>query len=178
MPIFITPASRYGPYDEALPRFEDVRELITTPGVRLVLPSEETRDDIGRLGYVREFERTRDSSTRTESPDHKGGMTSFGRVYINAAAEPYMKEEPLRFPVGSMIVREMLWKASDTEPHLVSVMVKRERGFNPILNDWEFAVVDRSFSRLKRGDSVISCAQCHAKVRSSDFLFKTYLTGK
>lgn len=89
-----------------------------------------------------------------------------------------MKAEPLRFPIGSMIVREMLWKASDTEPHLVSVMVKRERGFNPVMNDWEFAIAGRSFSRLKRGGSVKSCMQCHANARSADFLFKSYLKGK
>jgi hypothetical protein len=140
------------------------------------MPSEQQEDFETGLKYQREYDRFNPiSNSGSNDANHDRSFTSFGRVYINSVAEPNMKREPLRFPVGSMIVREMLWKASDTEPHLVSVMVKRERGFNPIVNDWEFAVVNAGLSRLKRGDSVKSCLQCHAKMRSADFLFKSYL---
>lgn len=176
MPLTLSFSARQDLYGETVPRFSDIRDLITYPGVRLVMPAEESEDFDGGMLYRREFDRLR--SSPPADPTHKGWQATHGRVYVNSVAEPYMKTEPLRFPTGSMIAREMLWKASDTEPHLVSVMVKRERGFNPIVNDWEFAVIDRGFSRLKRGDSVKSCVQCHANARSSDFLFKTYLAGK
>lgn len=176
MPLAPTTAKHSNSFGETDVEFRDIRDLITHPGVRLVMPSEQQEDFDTGLRYRREFDGLV-SIANSSSNDlaHDNSLTSFGRVYINSTAEPYMKREPLRFPVGSVIIREMLWKASDTEPHLLSVMVKRERGFNPIVNDWEFAVVNAGMSRLKRGDSVRSCVQCHAEMRSADFLFKSYL---
>lgn len=176
MPITTTSSKNSNTFGESDVEFRDIRDLITHPGVRLVMPSEQQEDFETGLKYRREYDRfTTVPNSGSNDLEHDNSFTSFGRVYANSIAEPYMKTEPLRFPVGSMIVREMLWKVSDTEPHLVSVMVKRERGFNPIVNDWEFAVVNAGLSRLKRGDSVKTCVQCHAKMRSADFLFKSYL---
>lgn len=176
MPFSQTTSRSSNPFGGSELGFRDIRDLITRPGVRLVMPSEQQEDFETGLNYRREYDNfTTVPNSGSNDPAHSNSIISFGRVYINSTAEPYMKREPLRFPVGSMIVREMLWKASDTEPHLLSVMVKRERGFDPIVNDWEFAVVNAGMSRLKRGDSVKSCVQCHAKMRTSDFLFKSYL---
>ena len=156
-------------------RARTIRDLITTPGVRLVLPSEQTEDVMTGLAYSGEFDRFRTYRTNDSGPNHDGFLTSYARVFVNQNAHPYMKREPLRFPAGSMIVRERLNKASDESAQMLSVMIKRERGFSPITNDWEFALVETVTQKMTRGRSTASCVECHAKMRSNDLLFKTYL---
>ena len=58
------------------------------------------------------------------------------------------KDKPV-FPAGSMIVREKLLKAEDTTPELVTVMLKREKGFSRKTSDWEYFVIDGALSKVK-----------------------------
>ena len=106
-------------------------------------------------------------------------MRSYARVFVNDIAEPYMKSEKLRFPVGSMIIRETLKDAGTHDAELVAAMIKRERGFDRVSNDWEFMVIDKGFTRVRRGDDMQrSCLSCHASARDSDLVYKSYLGQK
>ena len=84
------------------------------------------------------------------------------------------KDKPV-FPAGSMIVREKLLKAEDTTPELVTVMLKREKGFSPKTSDWEYFVIDGAVSNVKLSEKVGSCSKCHAQAAETDMVFKTYL---
>ena len=106
--------------------------------------------------------------------NHKAGET-FARVYVNENARPAMSKGKTSFPVGSIIVREKLWRADATEPALVTAMFKRERGFSPETNDWEFFVIDRGLTRIKDRDTVGNCAACHITAKETDWVFKNYL---
>ncbi len=86
-----------------------------------------------------------------------------------------MTKQNISFPLGSIIVREKLWRSDSTEPALVTAMIKRERGFSPATNDWEFFVIDRGLTRIKDRDTVGSCASCHINAKETDWVFKTYL---
>jgi len=79
------------------------------------------------------------------------------------------------FLSGSIIVREKLLRADATEPALVTAMIKRERGFSPATNDWEFFIIDRGLRRIKDRDTVGNCASCHITAKETDWVFKTYL---
>lgn len=157
------------------PIVRDISTLLITPGTRLVMPSEQTEDFTTGLGYVGEFDRFRAADSSKEDQSHTEFLTTYASVFANDAAAPYMKNEKLRFPVGAMIVREKLNKPADEIPEMLSAMIKRERGFNPLTNDWDFILVDKATSKVSTGRSTQSCAVCHATMRSSDFLFKTYL---
>ena len=102
---------------------------------------------------------------------HEGGST-FGVVYVNSLAHEALTAQPtIPFPRGSIIVREKLTQANDLRPQLLTVMIKRERGFNPKANDWEFLAVDgamtKVFERQKKG----SCLNCHASQAHRDFVY-------
>ena len=114
------------------------------------------------------------SDTSEPRENHKTGET-FARVYANEKAMPAMKKEKTAFPLGSIIVREKLWRADSAEPALVTAMIKRERGFSPATNDWEFFVIDRGLTRIKDRDTVGNCASCHINAKETDWVFKTYL---
>ncbi len=46
-----------------------------------------------------------------------------------------------RFPKGSVIVKEKMAPHSEgSTPLLYTIMIKRERGYNPPFGDWEFEV--------------------------------------
>lgn len=130
---------------------------------------------MGGLLYTGEADRFRRVPAQVGPAAHEVWTTTYGRVFANEIAAPYMKDERLRFPVGSVIVREKLSAAADVTPDLVSVMIKRRRGFRPADHDWEFAIVDRGLSRVLRGKEVQTCAACHGAARASDMVYKTYL---
>jgi hypothetical protein len=105
---------------------------------------------------------------------HEGGGNSFGIVYANNLARQLMKAgTPLQFPRGSIIVREKLLKADDSQPELLTVMIKRERGFNRAANDWEFLLVDGAASKIFERQKKGSCLDCHVSQKQRDFVYPT-----
>ena len=106
-------------------------------------------------------------------PTHEGGGNSFGVVYVNNLAREAMNAEPppLQSPRGAIIVREKLTKADDAQPQLLTVMIKRARGFNPKANDWEFLVVDGAMNKIIERQKKGSCLDCHVSQRQRDFVY-------
>ena len=109
-----------------------------------------------------------------KSPHEKDNQT-FARVFANDLANAEIYKDVPKFPVGSIIVREKLLKAEDTNPELVTVMVKREKGFSAKTGDWEYLVIDGAMDKIKQRETVSSCSKCHAQAAQTDFVFKTYL---
>jgi Cytochrome P460 len=52
------------------------------------------------------------------------------------------------------------------------VMVKRERGFNPKANDWEFLTVSGDLKKIEKREKEGKCRDCHASETSNDFVFR------
>ena len=121
------------------------------------------------------FSGSRPAPSNKENNDkdaHEGGSSSFGVVYVNSLAREAVKAEPLiQFPRGSIIVREKLSKADDTQPQLLTVMIKRARGFNPAANDWEFLAVDGAMTKIQERQKKGSCLDCHASQKARDFVY-------
>lgn len=97
----------------------------------------------------------------------------FIRVFTNAKGAKAMAEGG-DFPVGSIIVKEKrIGRNGDIE--LLTVMRKREKGYNPGCGDWEFATVDGKLTRLTSQGKVEKCMSCHSKQAARDFTFRTYV---
>ena len=77
----------------------------------------------------------------------------------------------MQFPRGSIIVREKLTKADDAQPQLLTVMIKRARGFNPKANDWEFLAVDGAMTKILERQKKGSCLDCHASEKARDVVY-------
>ncbi|MEP6903770.1 MAG: cytochrome P460 family protein [Actinomycetota bacterium] len=109
-----------------------------------------------------------------KSPHEKGNQT-FARVFANELAASEIYKDAPRFPTGAIIVREKLLNAEDPKPELVTVMVKREKGFNAKTGDWEYLVIEGGLEKIKQRETVGNCSKCHAQAEQTDFVFKTYL---
>lgn len=109
---------------------------------------------------------------KKDEATHEEGGNSFGTVYVNDLAREAVNAQPtLPFPRGSIIVREKLTLANDLQPQLLTVMIKRERGFNPKANDWEFLAVDGAMTKIFERQKKGSCLNCHASQAQRDFVY-------
>lgn len=103
------------------------------------------------------------------------GNNTFGVVFANDLAKSEIeKAEPI-FPVGSIIVREKHLSADSTSPELIIAMVKREKGFSKKTGDWEFLVMDATAEKLTSRETKGNCADCHAKTKKTDWVFREFL---
>jgi hypothetical protein len=115
----------------------------------------------------------------TTVPGHGPHTDKFITVYVNEAGRKAMMEmaHP-RFPQGSVILKEKLPVKDTTSPELLTVMIKREAGFNPQLGDWEFMAVDGAGKQVQARGRLENCQTCHATVENTDFVFRNYLPTK
>ena len=106
---------------------------------------------------------------------HEKGVTTFARYFGNDLAQSVIYQTTPKFPVGSIIVREKLVTEDAKIPSLVTVMVKREKGFSKKTGDWEYFAIEGGVGKIIKREKVGSCSKCHANAESTDFVFKTYL---
>lgn len=100
-------------------------------------------------------------------------------VYVNELGrQAMMNELKPTFAVGSVIVKEKLArekKGERDEPELLTVMIKRERGFNPAVGDWEFMATNGAGTKVDARGKLESCQACHAMMKETDFVSRSYL---
>jgi cytochrome P460 len=115
-----------------------------------------------------------------------GGMRTYGptnphhekyiTVYVNEVGRPAMMEQAKpSFPEGSVIVKEKLTDKSSQTPELLTVMIKRAKGFNNESGDWEYMVVDGTGTKIEAQGKLENCQGCHQAKPNSDYVFRTYL---
>ena len=106
------------------------------------------------------------------NPHHDKFIT----VYVNAVGRPAMMEQAKpSFPEGSVIVKEKLSDKSSQTPELLTVMIKRGKGFNNESGDWEYMVVDGSGTKVEAQGKLENCQGCHQANQQKDYVFRTYL---
>ena len=103
-------------------------------------------------------------------------LEKFIMVYVNDAGRRAMLEE-LRphFPVGSLIVKEKLPTRDADAPELLTVMYKREAGYDTEGGDWEYLVLDGRGEEVQARGKLESCRACHQAVADTDFVSRNYL---
>lgn len=100
----------------------------------------------------------------------------FITVYVNDAGRRAMMEEKLpRFPQGSIIVKEKLPGKDSSSPELLTVMIKREAGYNPENGDWEYMALDGAGKEVQARGRLESCQSCHMMVKDTDYVSRNYL---
>ncbi len=106
------------------------------------------------------------------NPHHEKYIT----VYVNEVGRSAMmeQEKPI-FPEGSVIVKEKLSDKSSQTPELLTVMIKRGKGFNNESGDWEYMVTDGSGTKIQAQGKLEKCQSCHQANSQKDYIFRTYL---
>ena len=103
-------------------------------------------------------------------------QTAFVSVYVNAkGASAMMTEAHPVFPEGSIIVKEKLSDKTSQKPTLLTVMIKREKGYNPESRDWDYLVLDGPASKILDQGKLSSCNGCHQAYIDTDFVTRHYL---
>lgn len=97
-------------------------------------------------------------------------------VYVNELGQhAMMQEKTPRFPLGSIIVKEKLPAKDSTTPELLTVMMKRESGYNPQGGDWEYMALDGAGKEVQARGRLESCQACHLMHKDSDYISRNYL---
>lgn len=97
-------------------------------------------------------------------------------VYVNEMGRHAMMEEKTpSFPQGSVIVKEKLTTPKSTTPELLTVMVKRERGYNSESGDWEYMVFDGAGQSIQERGKLENCQSCHLMDKNTDYVSRAYL---
>jgi hypothetical protein len=97
-------------------------------------------------------------------------------VYTNKRAQAAMADLQFKtaYPEGSVIVKEKLSTPDAKKPELLTVMVKRGKGFNSEAGDWEFFVTDAHLKITARGKDTSACISCHQAAAKQGYVFRTY----
>ena len=103
--------------------------------------------------------------------------TRFVTVYVNKTAEQAMVHQKRpTFSEGSLIVKERLARATSSAPEMLTVMHKREKGYNPTCGDWEFLTLDGDGKQITAQGRLRNCESCHAEWKKTDFVSRAYLS--
>jgi Cytochrome P460 len=93
----------------------------------------------------------------------------FITVYVNdLGRKPMMHELKPSFPKGSVIVKEKLPSKESTAPELLTVMIKREKGYNPENGDWEYMALDGDGKEVRARGKLEKCQACHQTAKYND----------
>ena len=100
----------------------------------------------------------------------------FVTVYVNEVGRRAMLEmKNPAFPVGSIIVKEKLSERNSSSPELLTVMIKREKGFNLSTGNWEYMVTDGDGVSIQARGKLENCQGCHVTQPNNDYIFRSYL---
>jgi hypothetical protein len=100
-------------------------------------------------------------------------------VYVNEIGRHAMMEEKLpHFTLGSVIVKEKLPAKDSSEPELLTVMMKREAGYDPDNGDWEYMALDGSGKTVQARGKLEKCQACHLMEKATDYVSRNYLPSE
>jgi hypothetical protein len=98
------------------------------------------------------------------------------RVFVNELAASHFSDMAAALPAGSIVVKEKLEGADADVVAAVAAMIKHGPGFSPSTGDWEFVYVGKHGERTAGPALQAHCGSCHASSRSTDWLFRSYLS--
>jgi hypothetical protein len=103
----------------------------------------------------------------------------FITVYVNElGTKAMMQERNPRFPKGSVIVKEKLPSKDSTSPELLTVMIKREKGYNLGNGDWEYMALDGDGKEVRASGRLEKCQACHQRAEYGDYVYRNYLPAE
>ena len=106
-------------------------------------------------------------------------LNKFVLVYVNDIGKAAMLEQKVPvFPEGSVIVKEKRLssvRGNTALPELLTVMRKREAGYDPARGNWEYLVFDGAGQTLQASGKLENCQGCHMYYRATDYISRIYL---
>src|SRR6266850_3196408 len=95
-------------------------------------------------------------------------------VFVNPTGRKTMQKKVAGpFPVGSMIVKQK-FRDQNKSPELLTMMIKREPGFDPKFGDWEYLVASGDGKNIFGRGKLEQCQGCHISMAKQDYVYRTY----
>jgi hypothetical protein len=141
-----------GTDDASIARYLDYRSLVRITKQRIDVPKETTMMCV--------------DPRRVYGPHYKPGI----HVYANYAALKAHEGggESVRYPVGSLFVKEKFDEAGEAKPSVITVMEKlTDEGR---VEDWKFTMIRMSDRAVVTEGFKVSCIDCHSNYRRSDYV--------
>ena len=116
---------------------------------------------------------------KREMEENNPHRDKFVVVYVNdIGKDAMMTQKKPKFPEGSIIVKEKYPAENGVPPELLTVMRKREAGFNPQNGDWEYMVFDGPATKVFARGKLEPCQGCHLMHERSDYVSRNYLPNE
>lgn len=107
---------------------------------------------------------------------HNVHESKWVRVYVNAAGEAAMMTRQVPdFPRGTIIVKEKLPAKDSEKAELLTVMVRREAGYDEAKGDWEYLTMSGDAASVHTRGKLDNCQACHVPQKENGYVFRTYL---
>jgi Cytochrome P460 len=118
----------------------------------------------------------RPSQAQIEADAKNPHNDKYINVYVNDIGKDEMltKKYP-KFPVGTVIVKEKLSDSESKMPELLTVMIKREKDYNPKIGDWEFLTFNGEGTETTARGQLENCQTCHLVEKSTDYISRRYM---
>jgi len=114
-----------------------------------------------------------------EMEDNNPHRDKFVVVYVNdIGKDAMMKQRKPKFPEGTIIVKEKYPAEDHVPPELLTVMRKREAGYNPQNGDWEYMVFNGPATKVFARGKLEPCQGCHLMHERSDYVSRNYLPNE
>lgn len=123
------------------------------------------------------------------SESYRNNYSEYLRFFQDMDDEEYEDEDEIPgpkfkpYPTGTIVLKEN-FLASDGSPNTpvsVTMMVKKEAGYDDAAGNWEYVQFDPTGNVIMKGNSqdpVINkaCASCHINIASRDYIFANYFS--
>ena len=104
-------------------------------------------------------------------------LDKFVVVFVNEIGRAAMLEQRTpKFPQGSIIVKEKLSTKESSAPELLTIMKKREQGYDTDNGDWEYFVFDGAGEVMQANGKLEKCQACHREEKRTDFVMRDYIS--
>lgn len=114
---------------------------------------------------------------------YENNYSEYLRFYQDSEEDEDEAEEPrfMSYSPGTVVLKENFAASSGTPdaPLSVTMMIKREPGYDPENGDWEYVQFDKNGQVMLRGnakDPAVNqaCASCHINIADRDYIFANY----
>jgi hypothetical protein len=98
-------------------------------------------------------------------------------VYVTEAGVPMFRQRDGVFPVNTIVLKQKFSSLQASMPELYTGMIKREKGYNPRMGDWEFFTAKGDATAIISRGRIDSCMDCHQQFAKTDFVTKRYVSS-
>lgn len=109
---------------------------------------------------------------RTNHIEVYGKWNAVVHVLVSAEGVASFRADLHPYPEGTIILKQKFAHADAGKPDFYTGMLKREKGYNPKVGDWEFFTLSGDAKTITARGRMNDCMDCHGQHPNSDFVMK------